>query len=121
MNKKKCIIIILCILLFIIVGALVFVLPIRSYLDHTPKLTAIWTDEAVTGQTLDLKDLVDVECKGDYHLELSIDTDIEDASVSKNKQSLYVGSKPGYIKITVSGSGASKEFVSEEIFVHVRY
>lgn len=121
MNKKKCIIIVLCILLFVIVGVLVFVLPIRSYLEHTPKLTTIWTGEAVTEQTIYLKDLVDVECKGDYHLELSIDTDIEDATVSKDKQSLYVGSKPGYIKITVSGSGDSKEFVSEELFVHVRY
>lgn len=120
MNKKKCSIIILCILLFVIVGVLVFVLPIRSYLDHTPKLTTIWIGEAVTGQTLDLKDLVNVECKGDYHLELSIDTDIEDAIVSEDKQSLYVGSQPGNITVTVSGSGASKEFVSEEIVVHVR-
>ena len=119
-NIKKCIVIFFCILLFFVIGVLIFVLPIRSYLDHTPKLTIIWTGEAVTGQTIDLYDLVNVECKGDYHLELSIDTDIADAYVSEDKGSLYVGSQSGYITVIVSGSGTSKEFVSKEIVVYVR-
>jgi len=61
----------------------------------------------------------DVECKGDYRLELAIDSEIDDARVSEDMQSLYVGSKSGNIRVTISGYGEVAEYVSEETIIHV--
>lgn len=92
---------------------------VKDYIEKVPKLTVKGQRIVEAGQTLALSDIVDVECKGDYRLELAIDSEIDDAKVSENKQSLFVGSNSGNIRVIISGYGENPEFVSEETVLHV--
>ena len=119
--KKKKVIIIASIILVVLFGvAALGIYEIYDYVSRTPKLHMKQIGEVEAGQTLTLQDLVDVECKGDYHLDIAIDTDIADAKVSDDKQSLYVGSHSGYIKIIVYGYGSVAEHASAESVVYVK-
>lgn len=101
------------------VAALSIIYAVKDYIAKTPKLTVKRVGEVQAEESLTLQDLVDVECKGDYHLDIAIDTNIDDAKVSNDKQSLYVGSHSGYIKVIISGYGSVAEHVSEENVVYV--
>lgn len=116
MNKKKVLFGILLICLFIcLFGAFM----IKSYIDKVPKITVKELGVVEAGQTLALSDLVDVRGKGDYRLALTIDSDIVDAKVSEDKQSLFVGSSSGNIRVTIVGYGEVAEYISEETIIHV--
>lgn len=119
MNKKKVMIIVSGIVAVLFVVVAFGIYGVKDYIAKTPKLTLKWVGEVKAGQTLTLQDLVDVECKGDYHLDIAIDTNIDDAKVSNDKQFLYVGSHSGYIKVILSGYGSVAEHVSEENIVYV--
>lgn len=104
----------------ILLGLLVLCgISVKGYLDKVPKLTVKGQRIVEAEQTLALSDIVDVECKGDYRLELAIDSEIDDAKVSEDKQSLFVGSNSGNIRVIISGYGEVTEFVSEETVIHV--
>ncbi len=104
----------------ILLGLLVLCgISVKGYLDKVPKLTVKGQRIVEAKQTLALSDIVDVECKGDYRLELAIDSEIDDAKVSEDKQSLFVGSNSGNIRVIISGYGEVTEFVSEETVIHV--
>lgn len=113
MNKKKVL------LGLLIIICLLGVLSIKNYIDKVPKLTVKELGIVEAGQTLELSDMVDVECKGDYRLELAIDSEIVDAKVSEDKQSLFVGSNSGNIRVTITGYGGVAEYISEETVIHV--
>ncbi len=104
----------------ILLGLLVLCgISVKGYLDKVPRLTVKGQRIVEAEQTLALSDIVDVECKGDYRLELAIDSEIDDAKVSEDKQSLFVGSNSGNIRVIISGYGEVAEFVSEETVIHV--
>lgn len=104
----------------ILLGLLVLCgISVKGYLDKVPRLTVKGQRIVEAEQTLALSDIVDVECKGDYRLELAIDSEIDDAKVSEDKQSLFVGSNSGNIRVIISGYGEVTEFVSEETVIHV--
>jgi hypothetical protein len=104
----------------ILLGLLVLCgISVKGYLDKVPKLMVKGQRIVEAEQTLALSDIVDVECKGDYRLELAIDSKIDDAKVSEDKQSLFVGSNSGNIRVIISGYGEVTEFVSEETVIHV--
>lgn len=120
MNKKKrniTIAIIAAVVVFILIGGILFC--IKEYTARTPKLNMRWIGAVEAEQTINLQDLVDVECKGDYYLEMSINTEISDAKVSEDGQSLYVGNNSGYITVTISGYGSVPDIVSEETIIFV--
>lgn len=104
----------------ILLGLLVLCgISVKGYLDKVPRLTVKGQRIVEAEQTLALSDIVDVECKGDYRLELAIDSEIDDAKVSEDKQSLFVGSNSGNIRVIISGYGEVTELVSEETVIHV--
>lgn len=104
----------------ILLGLLVLCgISVKGYLDKVPRLTVKGQRIVEAEQTLALSDIVDVECKGDYRLELAMDSEIDDAKVSEDKQSLFVGSNSGNIRVIISGYGEVAEFVSEETVIHV--
>lgn len=119
MSNKKVVIIVSSIVVVLFGVIALGIYTAKDYIAKTPKLKMKWVGEVKAGQTLTVQDLVDVECKGDYHLDLDIDTNIDDAKVSNDKQSLYVGSHSGYIKVVVSGHGSVAEHVSKESVVYV--
>jgi len=90
--------------------ALTIFLPLKDYLDETPKITPDPTITVAHGETLSVSDLCQVECKGNYTLSLSItETQIPDAVVSADKQSIYVGSSAGVIIVEIMGRGENAE------------
>ncbi|MDE6624753.1 MAG: hypothetical protein K2K56_00125 [Lachnospiraceae bacterium] len=116
MNKKKVLLGLFVICVFI---CLLGILSIKNYIDKVPKLTVKELGSVEVGQTLELLDMVNVECKGDYQLALAIDSEIADAKVSEDKQSLFVGSSPGTIRVTITGYGGGAELISEETVIRV--
>lgn len=116
MNKKKVLLGLLAVCVLICFWG---VFSIKNYMDKVPKLTMKELGIVEAGQTLKLSDIVDVACKGEYHLELTIDSEIADAKVSEDKQSLFVGSDSGTIRVMISGYGGVPEYISEETVIHV--
>ncbi len=112
-NKKIMITVVIvfaAVLLSLGILALVIVLPLKNYLDETPKITPDPTITVAHGETLSVSDLCQVECKGNYTLSLSItETQIPDAAVSTDKQSIYVGSSAGVIIVEIMGRGENAE------------
>lgn len=120
MMKKKAIhkhLIILAILssIFATIG-LFMVWETVQYTNRVPKITPKTAVNASIGETLELHEIFDVECKGDYHLELQVmdfDSDAMDFQVSKDAQALFVGTTEGTITVSVNGYGEVAELVSE--------
>ena len=109
-------VIVVLIALALLIGAGLYLLwGLKDYMDKVPKITPKETVTVQTGQTLAIEDLFDVECKGEYRLSLSIsETEIPDAEISADKQSVYVGSTPGEIRIIAGGSGEVAEYAESE-------
>lgn len=90
--------------------ALAIFLPVKNYLDETPKIAPDPSITVAHGETLSVSDLCQVKCKGNYTLSLSIiETQIPDAAVSADKQSIYVGSSAGVIIVEIMGRGENAE------------
>lgn len=111
-------------LISVVIAGIIFLgllggIAMKWYIERTPKLTVKGQRIVEAEQTLGLSELVEVECKGDYRVELTIDSEIDDARVSEDKQSLYVGSSSGNIRVTMTAYGKASEDVSEETVIHV--
>lgn len=121
MNKKKrnIIITISTMLVVIILTVIIGVFAIKNYIAKTPKINLKGIDEVEALETITVDDLAWVECKGDYHTDISIVTEIGDAKVSEDKQSLYVGSSSGCITVVITAVGSVHESVSEETTIYV--
>lgn len=117
-NKKTCnkwVVVIGAVLLFFACIGLYLVWELKDYIDKVPKITPKESVTVQTGQTLTVDDIFDVECKGEYRMRLTIsETEIPDAEISDDKQSVYVGSTPGTIRITAGGSGEVAEWAENE-------
>lgn len=123
MNKKLILGIVIAFTAFIvIVGgiALAVVLPIKDYVDRTPTIVPNTPITAKSGDTLSVSDLCTVECKGDYTISLVIlESQVSDAYVSQDGQTLHVGSETGIITVSVVGRGDNAESRSEKAQIYV--
>ncbi|MBQ7833556.1 MAG: hypothetical protein IJ336_08280 [Lachnospiraceae bacterium] len=123
MNKKLILGIVIAFTAFIvIVGgiALAVVLPIKDYVDRTPTIVPNTPITAESGDTLSVSDLCTVECKGDFTLSLVIlESQVSDAYVSQDGQTLHVGSETGIITVSVVGRGDNAESRSEKAQIYV--
>lgn len=123
MNKKLILGIVIAFTAFIvIVGgiALAVVLPIKDYVDRTPTIVPNTSITAESGDTLSVSDLCTVECKGDYTLSLVIlESEVSDAYVSQDGQTLHVGSEAGIITVSIVGRGDNAESRSEKAQIYV--
>lgn len=123
MNKKLILGIVIAFTAFIvIVGgiALAVVLPIKDYVDRTPTIVSNTSITAESGDTLSISDLCTVECKGDYTLRLVIlESQVSDAYVSQDGQTLHVGSETGIITVSIVGRGDNAESRSEKAQIYV--
>lgn len=115
-------VIVVLIALVLLIGASLYLLwALKDYVDKVPKITPKESVTVQTGQTLTVDDIFDVECKGEYHISLNIsETEIPDAEISADKQSVYVGSTPGEIRITAGGSGEVAEWAENENMIVVK-
>lgn len=119
-RKKKIIFVVSGVVLLFVAIVLFLGFGMKDYVDKVPKITPKNEVSAAAGQTLSIEDIFDVECKGEYELNLSLaDTDVFDAKVSDDKQTLYVGSSAGTITVSVTGYGEVAEPVGEENTVTV--
>ncbi len=85
---------------------------VKDYIDKVPNITPKTFLQVKAGQVLTAEDMFDIQCKGSYVAKLSIEeTDISDAAVSADKQTLYVGSGQGSIRIYVVATGEVAESV----------
>lgn len=114
MKNKKIIITVVIALVAVLLSlgilALAIFLPLKNYIDETPKITPNPSITVAHGETLSVSDLCQVECKGNYTLSLSIiETQIPDAAVSTDGQSIYVGSSAGIIIVEIWGRGENAE------------
>lgn len=122
--KKKIIIgaVIAFISFIIIFGgiALAILLPIKDYTDRTPTIVPNTSITAESGDTLSVSDLCTVECKGNYTLSLVIlESQVPDAYVSQDGQTLHVGSSSGIITVSIVGRGDNAESRSEKAQIYV--
>ncbi len=83
---------------------------LNDYMEKVPQITPKASLQVTTGQELTVEDMFDIQCKGSYVTKLSImETDISDAMVSADGQTLYVGSAPGSIRISLLATGEVAE------------
>lgn len=88
---------------------------VKNYLDRVPDITPKASLQVATGQELTAEDIFDIQCKGSYMTKLNIEeTDISDALVSADRQTLYVGSVPGSIRVYVVATGEVAESTDSE-------
>ncbi len=88
---------------------------LKDYMDKVPDITPKASLQVTTGQELTAEDIFDIQCKGSYVTKLNIEeTDIADAVVSADRQTLYVGSVPGSIRVYVVATGEVAESTDSE-------
>lgn len=114
MKKKKILIVIFTFpaVIFLLGGILITttLFSIKDYLDHVPEVIPNPSITAECGDTLTVSDLCQIECEGNYYPKIYMnDTQIADAMVSEDKQSIYVGSSAGVITVEISASGENAE------------
>lgn len=97
-------------LVIVAVGG-VFGYGVYDYVSNVPKLTPKQQSfEAVCGQTVGWDELFDVQCRGEFFVQMYIEeTDTDDAELSEGKDSIYVGSSEGSIKLIAVGVGRHSE------------
>ena len=108
MRVKKVILTIVFIL--VIIASICFV-GVYGYTSNVPKLTLKnKTVDVPSGITCIASEMVDVKCRGDYELRISIlDTNIPTAEVTADKSSIYAGDTSGYVHIEIIGVGKKSE------------
>lgn len=125
MKKKKTLLTILIIslaviLLLGIIALVTIILPLKDYTDRTPDITPNTSVTAECGETLLVSELCTVECKGNYTLDLFIiESQVPDAYVNQDKQSIYVGSSAGIITVSINGRGDNAESRAEKMQIYV--
>lgn len=121
-KKRKGLIIVICVIAVLMIFGAICVTGLIRYESHVPKLTVKEQMEVPCGARIPWKELVSVECEGDYSVRLMItDTNISTAKILQEKdQELYVGEEIGYIRLSVTAAGEVAEYVQEETIVYVK-
>ena len=101
--------------ILVVVFVLAFVvlfLPLKKYLDATPKIAPISQVEVKVGDTVQVSDLFDIECRGDYTVKMSVDaSDYFVIQMSEDGQSFVAKGAAEGIVIYVNARGSNAESV----------
>ncbi len=126
MSRRKRIAVILSgIAVFVVLVFGVGILKVKDYTDRCPHIYPKEYVMAEVGSTLTLEELADVKVlKGNHSFEAWIESDIEtqitDAKVSDDRQSIYVGTDIGNITATIDARGLDDAAAKQvEIRVYV--
>lgn len=103
----------------VIIFGVICILMARKYISENihfePKYPQI-----TVGQTVTIEDLVDIQSKGRYTASMMIElSQIEDAAVSEDGKSLFVGTSVGGIRIMITGRGSNSETVTQELILNI--
>jgi len=114
--------IVIAVITVILILGVICVMGAVRYVSLVPKLTVKEQLEVPCGAQISWKELVSVECKGDYSVRLMItDTNSSTAKVLGEKDpELYVGEETGYVRLSVTAVGEVAELVQEEAIVYVK-
>ncbi len=91
-----------------------------DYVNRVPKIESHTPVRAKIGDTLQLSDLAEIRCGGDYtaKLKLSSIDNIYDAKVAADGQSISVGGNEGTLSVSIIayGSESSGEVVQVNVY-----
>ncbi len=100
---------------------IVFYLPLKKYIDATPKVTPISQVEIRVGDTVQVSDLFNVECKGDYTVKMSVsEKGYSVIQMSKDGQSFVANGAAEEVVIYVNARGSNAESVGATNTITIR-
>ena len=124
MNQKKTgkTIGIIILILFVLM-AFVYItlyLPLKRYIDQTPKITPKSQVIVHVGDTVDWQDLFDVECKGQYTVKLSIHADDYNVvEIDKDGQFVVAKEQADKVTIYIVARGENAESVDSSTTIQI--
>ncbi len=105
-------IVLLIVAIVFVLAVFVFYLPLKKYMDATPKITPKSQVTVQVGDTVEWQDLFDVECKGDYTVKMSIDADdYPTIQMSEDGQSFVANGTVEGVVIYMYARGSNAESV----------
>lgn len=124
MNKKKAgKVIRIFALIMVVVIVFVYIalyLPLKRYIDQTPKITPKSQVTVHVGDTVDWQDLFDVECKGQYTMKMSIETEYYNVvEVAKDGKSFIAKEQADEVAIYIVGRGENAESVDSSTIIKI--
>ncbi len=110
-------------LIMVVVIVFVYValyLPLKRYIDETPKITPKSQVIVHVGDTVEWQDLFDVECKGQYTVKLSIHEDYYNVvGMDKEGQSFVAKEQADAVTIYIVGRGENAESVDSSTTIRI--
>lgn len=113
-TKARKVITVVCVVLALSIAMLyvVFYLPLKRYIEATPKITPKSQVTVQVGDTVEWQDLFDVECKGDYTVKMSVSgKDYSVIQMTKDGQSFVATGAAEGVVIYVNARGSNAESV----------
>ncbi|MDE7303820.1 MAG: hypothetical protein K2N60_10940 [Oscillospiraceae bacterium] len=122
--KKSVKIILFAVAFAIVTATAVLGLAVKKYLDEVPVIAPKSPVYAEIGSTISIADLADIERSmssriGSIEWHIAGESDITNAKVSDDGQSLFVGDYPGSFDVTVHAVGENSESRTEKVTVEV--
>ncbi len=91
-----------------------------DYVNRVPKIEPLSPVRAEIGSTLQIDDLVKIQCGGDYTTKMRL-SDVEntyDAKVAEDGQSIYVGDNEGTLMVLIQAYGSEPTGAEVEVIVY---
>lgn len=96
-------------------------LPLKRYLDQTPKITPKSQVTLQVGDTVKWQDLFEVECKGQYTVKMSTEaTYYNVVEVAKDGQSFVAKEQADSVTIYIVGRGENAESVDATTTITIK-
>ncbi len=110
-------------LIMVVVIVFVYIalyLPLKRYIDQTPKITPKSQVTVHVGDTVDWQDLFDVECKGQYTMKMSIETEYYNVvEVAEDGKSFIAKEQADEVAIYIVGRGENAESVDSSTIIQI--
>lgn len=91
-----------------------------DYVNRVPKIEPLSPVRAEIGSTLQIDDLVKIQCGGDYTTKMRL-SDIKntyDAKVAEDGQSIFVGNDEGRLTVSILAYGSESTGADVEVIVY---
>lgn len=91
-----------------------------DYVNRVPKIEPLSPVRAEIGSTLQIDDLVQIQCGGDYttKMRLSDMKNTYDAKVAEDGQSIFVGNDEGSLTVSILAYGSESSGAEVEVIVY---